>query len=89
MRANGLEQEVRELAKKYNTKLPAFSGIGYRQLIQAFSGSVSLDKAFSNIKRDSKRYVRRQMTWWRRDPRIQWLQTGEPIQQAVQKFLQS
>lgn len=89
MRAQGLEQEVRALAEKYNPRLPAFSGIGYRQLLQAFSGAISVDKAFSNIKRDSKRYVRRQMTWWRRDPRIGWLEAGEGARDPVQRFLQS
>ena len=51
--------------------------IGYRQLFDYFDGYCTLDEARENIKRETRRFAKRQMTWFRRDHRIHWLPADE------------
>ncbi|WP_051965379.1 tRNA (adenosine(37)-N6)-dimethylallyltransferase MiaA [Thermanaerosceptrum fracticalcis] len=69
----GLVEEVRELlAKGYSPELPALQGIGYRQIIGYLKNEYDLDHAVYLIKRDTRHFAKRQLTWFRRDPRINW-----------------
>jgi tRNA dimethylallyltransferase len=73
--ASGFLEEVRGLlARGYSTTLPAMSGIGYRELAQVVLQEVPLAEATQRIKNATHAYARRQMTWFRRDQRITWLQ---------------
>ncbi|MFQ5588436.1 MAG: tRNA (adenosine(37)-N6)-dimethylallyltransferase MiaA [Nitrospiria bacterium] len=70
----GLVAEVaRLLDSGLSADLPAMRGLGYRQMIPYLSGTQSLDEAVSILKRDTRRFAKRQMTWFRADPNIQWV----------------
>jgi tRNA dimethylallyltransferase len=70
----GLVDEVRRLlARGYAPTLPSMSGIGYREIAQYLAGALGLDEAVAHIKQATHQYAKRQMTWFRRDPRIHWL----------------
>ncbi len=56
----------------YDRKLPAMQSIGYRQLFAYFAGEISLSDAVEQVKRETRRFAKRQATWFRRDERIQW-----------------
>ena len=72
MRA-GLEQEARRIYDVgYDRSLPAMQSIGYRQLFSYFDGAIPLTEAVEQIKQDTRRFAKRQMTWFRRDQRIRW-----------------
>jgi tRNA dimethylallyltransferase len=86
-REKGIVSEVETLLKHYPAHLPAFSGIGYRQIIQHLNGGFSLEEAFRRIKRDTRRYAKRQLTWFRRDKRIHWVKDGEEAEEILQKIL--
>lgn len=76
----GLLEEVISLAQKgYNTKYQSMQGIGYKQLLDFYRGFSTYDEATRILKRDSRRYAKRQMTWFRRDPRIQWIEADDDI----------
>ncbi|HYE60215.1 MAG TPA: tRNA (adenosine(37)-N6)-dimethylallyltransferase MiaA [Candidatus Kapabacteria bacterium] len=86
----GLMQEVEQLLKqKYSWELSSMSGIGYRQLKPYFDGVVSLEDAIENLKRDTRHYARRQLTWFRRDKRIKWCKTYEEAKALVKNFFAS
>lgn len=69
--ASGLVSEVqRLLAAGVDPACPAFSSIGYRQLIPYLEGIMSLEAAIERIKYDTHRYVRHQETWLRRNPNL-------------------
>jgi tRNA dimethylallyltransferase len=70
MIAEGLEAEARALYP-YRA-LPSLQTVGYRELFGYFDNQYSLDEAISLIKRNTRRYAKRQMTWFRRDPSIEW-----------------
>lgn len=83
----GLVDEIKFLIKKYNKKLPAFSGIGYRQIIQYLEGEISLEKAIELVKRDTRRYAKRQLTWLKTDKSIVWVENYEQAKRLVKNFL--
>ena len=73
MMAQGLLDEVKGLkAKGYDRSLPAMQAIGYAQLLAYLEGEVSLETAMENIKRATRQFAKRQLTWFRRDERIRW-----------------
>lgn len=72
-----MEQGFLDEAKKifdagYDRALPALQGLGYKQLIMYFMGECSLDDAIDLIKRDTRRFAKRQISWFKRDKRIHW-----------------
>ena len=73
MMAQGLLDEVKGLkAREYDRRLPAMQAIGYAQLFAYLEGEVPLDDAVENIKRATRQFAKRQLTWFRRDERIRW-----------------
>lgn len=66
----GLVEEVRNLIpyRKHN----ALKTVGYREVFEYLDGTITLDKAIELIKRNSRHYAKRQLTWWARDNEIEW-----------------
>ncbi|MFI3318125.1 MAG: tRNA (adenosine(37)-N6)-dimethylallyltransferase MiaA [Rikenellaceae bacterium] len=79
MVGDGLIDEARAMLPY--RKLNALQTVGYRELFDYFDGSISLQEAIELIQRNSRRYAKRQMTWFGRDERIKWFESGdvEPI----------
>lgn len=78
MVGQGLVDEVYALYQRGLTDvLPAMQALGYRQLLRHFEGKYTLNEAISAIKLESRHFAKRQMTWFRRDKRIKWLDTTE------------
>jgi len=68
----GLVIEAKKLARRYAWDLPSMSGIGYHELKPYFEGTMGLKEAVEDIKTDTRRYAKRQMTWWRRINKVEW-----------------
>jgi len=84
----GLESETRNLLDKgYTKSLPSMSGIGYKQMIMYLNDEITFNEAIRLIKRDSRRYARRQMTWFRRDKNIHWIKDYEKAEKLIKNFL--
>jgi tRNA dimethylallyltransferase len=66
----GLEDEARQLIGYRH--LNALNSVGYKEMFDFFDGTVSREKAIELIKRNSRRYAKRQMTWWSKDNKIIW-----------------
>lgn len=89
MMKRGLLKEVEMLLKRnYSWELPSMSGIGYRQFRDYFEKKCTLDQAIERLKVDSRRYARRQLTWFKRDDRIKWASKYEEAEKMVSDFLQ-
>ena len=74
MLARGMMEEVRELLEAgHDENRPPMDGIGYRQLALALRGRLTVDEALRLMIRDTTRYAKRQMTWFRREPELCWL----------------
>jgi tRNA dimethylallyltransferase len=84
----GLVKEVELLVKqRYGWHLPCMSGVGYQQFKGYFDGTYSLDRAIEILKRDTRRYARRQLTWFRRDKRIEWCTSYDDAFERAKIFL--
>jgi len=84
----GLLEEVKNLLKqKYDWSLSSMSGIGYRQFKGYLAGEYNLEKAIELLKRDTRRYAKRQITWFKRDPRIKWCHEYKEAEKLVNDFL--
>jgi tRNA dimethylallyltransferase len=82
--AAGLVDEVRSLlAAGYAGTLPALQGLGYKEIIPHLEGRVPLDEARALLQRNTRRYAKRQLTWFRNDPRYRWLDVGDDAPEAV------
>jgi tRNA dimethylallyltransferase len=66
----GLEEEAKQLYEFRN--LNALNSVGYREFFDFFAGKNTREKAIELIKRNSRRYAKRQMTWWGKDKEIRW-----------------
>ncbi len=73
----GLPDEVHSLLERFPKNAPAFKAIGYRQTIEYLDGAMTLEQAIEETKKESRRYAKRQMTWFRRDPEIVWIENTE------------
>lgn len=74
MVADGLIDEVEGLVRRgMSEDLPAMRAVGYRQLVGALAGRCAVDEAIRLIKRDTRRYAKRQMTWFGAVPDIRWI----------------
>jgi len=77
----GLEQEARNVYPQKD--LTSLKTVGYRELFAYFDGEITREKAFELIKRNSRRYAKKQITWFRKDENVTWFeptQTDEIIQ---------
>lgn len=74
----GLVDEVKSLAKDgYDWNLPSMSGLGYRQFKEYLEGKEKLEEAVEKLKKDTRHYAKRQLTWFKRDERIKWIESGD------------
>jgi len=78
MLEQGLVDEVKSLLEKgYGEDLPSIQGVGYRQIVGYLRGRYSLKEAVRLVKRDTRRLAKRQLNWFKRDPRIIWIKREE------------
>ena len=86
---NGLEDEVKNLLKKYKEFPTAMQGIGYKEVVRYLNNEISREEMINIIKQESRRYAKRQLTWFRRNEDIIWLDSNEnTIQYNVEKIVE-
>jgi tRNA dimethylallyltransferase len=81
----GLVNEVQHLLRMgYDISTPALDAIGYREIIEHLAGRFTLSEAISRAEKRTRDYAKRQMTWFRRQPGIQWVNAEEPVLATAQ-----
>ncbi|RLD80817.1 MAG: tRNA (adenosine(37)-N6)-dimethylallyltransferase MiaA [Bacteroidetes bacterium] len=85
MMKNALLEEVKSLLPYRDHN--ALNTVGYKELFRYLDEEVSLEQAVENIKTNSRRYAKRQLTWFKRDTDIHWFEAGDV--ESVLKFLES
>lgn len=84
MLEEGLLDEVKALMEHgYTKELNSMKGIGYKEVIDYFNGEMSLEETVGLIKQSSRRYAKRQLTWFRRDERIHWVSAENAVEEAL------
>ncbi len=69
----GLIQEVQNLLKKYKTYPTAMQALGYKEIKEYFDGNLTKEEAIEKIKQETRRYAKRQLTWFRKNKETIWL----------------
>ena len=90
MLENGLFDEVEQLMKNGCTpQMQSMQGIGYKETAEFLEGKIPLDETISKIKQDTRHYAKRQMTWFRRDERIHWIDAESDIINEAETILKN
>jgi tRNA dimethylallyltransferase len=85
----GLEAEVRLLAGQgLRDGRTASRALGYQQLLRYLDGECTLDEAHAETVKATRRFARRQESWFRRDPRVRWLNAADPQERLLDEALQ-
>ena len=70
---SGLVEETRRLLDKYSNAAGPLSSLGYKQAMQLLRGEIDLEQAISAAQQAHRNYAKRQITWFRREPDVDWL----------------
>jgi tRNA dimethylallyltransferase len=87
---SGFVGEVQALLDQgYLPELKSMQSLGYKQIVGYLQGLYGLDEAVRLIKQDTKRYAKRQMTWFKRDPEVVWVlkENGDDLKRKIGEFL--
>lgn len=94
MLEQGLEKEAKTLFEKYGKISSLMNTIGYQEFIEYFEGSLSYEEAVEKIKQNTRRYAKRQLTWFRKNSDIEWLEiknktTSDIFEELKQRLCKS
>ncbi len=81
MIGNGLVEEVESLLSRKHKN--ALITVGYRELFEYFEGKVTLERAIENIKTNTRRFAKRQLTWYRKDEAVKWFDYHTPLKDII------
>ncbi len=87
---NGLVEEVESIYKKYNEFPTAMQGLGYKEVVEYLEGQITKEEMIEKIKKESRHYAKRQLTWFRKDDSFIWLDSSNGIEynlEIIQKTI--
>ena len=85
----GLIQEVEKIYKKYNDFPTAMQGLGYKEVVEYLEGKLTKEEMIEKIKQETRRYAKRQLTWFRKNKQTIWLDVGKnTIQNNIKIILE-
>lgn len=84
----GLIDEVNDLIKKYPDMPTAMQGLGYKEVVQYFEKKCTKEEMIEKIKQESRRYAKRQLTWFRRNKDIVWLDAKKSLDENTKIILE-
>ena len=81
----GLIEEVKNLLQKYVLSKTSIQGLGYKEVIEYLENKVTYDEMIEKLKMETRRYAKRQLTWFRRDRRICWCKLDEIVEKILEE----
>lgn len=96
MLKNGIIEETKQLLSEYvDENIPAFSAIGYKWIIKFIKNEIDIHTVNENIIKDTMAYIKRQVVWFRKDKKVQWLdctnlslkEISKKLYQIIQNYL--
>ena len=88
MMEQGLVEEVKNILKKYDTFPTAMQGLGYKEVVQYLNGECTKEEMVEKIKQETRRYAKRQMTWFRKYKQTIWLNAEDDRQNNINIILE-
>lgn len=84
----GLIEEVQELLKKYKDFPTAMQGLGYKEVVSYLKGDMTKEEMIETLKQETRRYAKRQLTWFRKNKEIKWIDGLRPAEENIQRILE-
>lgn len=84
----GLIEEVKKIYTKYDKFPTAMQGLGYKEVVEYLKNKITLEQAIEKIKMESRRYSKRQLTWFRKYKQTTWINGLDNIQDNINKILE-
>ena len=84
---NGLIEEVEYILKKYKKFPTAMQGLGYKEVVEFLNGQLSKDEMIEKVKQETRRYAKRQLTWFRKNKEIVWVDGLLNIDDIIKSIL--
>ncbi|MBR2744711.1 MAG: tRNA (adenosine(37)-N6)-dimethylallyltransferase MiaA [Clostridia bacterium] len=88
MISSGLIDEVKSIIGKYPSMPTAMQGLGYKEVVEYLNGDCTEEEMIEKIKQESRRYAKRQLTWFRRNKNILWLDATKGIEENTKIILE-
>lgn len=85
---DGLVEEVKKLCKKYKELPTALQGLGYKEVVEYLDGTISKEEMIEKIKQETRRYAKRQLTWFRKYDNLIWLDGLSSLQNNINIILE-
>lgn len=84
----GLIEEVKNICKKYKKYPTAMQGLGYKEIKEYLEGELTKEEAIEKIKQETRRYAKRQLTWFRKNKQTIWIDANEDRQNNINIILE-
>ena len=84
----GLIEEVENIYNKYKKFPTAMQGLGYKEVVEYLNGDLTKEEMIEKIKQETRRYAKRQMTWFKKNKQTIWLDTENTVQNNLQIILE-
>lgn len=84
MLQEGLIEEVKNLIQKYEVSSTAIQGLGYKEVIEYLRNEATYDEMVEKLKMETRRYAKRQLTWFRHEEKIKWYKLEEIVSKIMQ-----
>ena len=88
MLEQGLIGEVKQILKKYDTFPTAMQGLGYKEVVEYLKGNLTKEEMIEKIKMETRRYAKRQLTWFRKNKQTIWLNAEDGTEKNVDMICQ-
>ena len=88
MLEQGLIEEVKNVYNKYEKFPTAMQGLGYKEVVEYLEGRTSKEEMIDKIKQETRRYAKRQLTWFRKNKQTVWLDAQDKIQNNINIILE-
>ena len=83
----GLIEEVEKISRKYNKFPTAMQGLGYKEVVEYLEGFLTKEEMIEKIKKETRHYAKRQLTWFRKNKQTIWLKGEDSIQKNIEIIL--
>ena len=85
---NGLIEEVQNICKKYSKYPTAMQALGYKEIKQYLEGTLTKEEAIEKVKQETRRYAKRQLTWFRKNKQTIWIDANNDRQNNINIILE-
>ena len=87
MLEQGLIEEVKNIIKKYSSFPTSMQGLGYKEVVEYLEGKISKEEMIEKIKKETRHYAKRQLTWFRKNKETIWIDGEEEISKNIEKII--